>query len=167
MDTEQIKKKYLEIYKDEYFSIIGPYVRPDGRKYLGINKHNGKRTTTQWCRAIMTVLKNRKLSQSETVDHKDRDITNDSPNNLQILPRNIHGKKDAKYRKTIIAECIWCNCEFEMDESRVSTMRTRKMAGPFCSRSCAGKYGSSVQNGKIEKIENYTQYEVNYEYREL
>lgn len=49
--------------------------------------------------------------------------------------------------------------------------RKQGKAGPFCSRSCAGKYGANVQNGKIaiepEDIEaSYTTNKLNRAFQE-
>jgi len=30
--------------------------------------------------------------------------------------------------------------------------RNRHKSGPFCSRSCAGKYGAEKQNGRVEEL---------------
>ena len=61
--------------------------------------------------------------------------------NLEAVTRsnhiNIH-KKSVEYQKCI---CPWCNKEFVASVRRVKgNQRNQGKAGPFCGKSCAGKY---------------------------
>lgn len=52
--------------------------------------------------------------------------------------------------------CPQCDTEFILEGKklgRVITDRKRNKAGPFCGKSCAGRYSASVQNRQKEKME--------------
>lgn len=138
-------KKVLEIYT-EYISVYGPYTRKDGRKIIVLYDGKNKRTTKQFARIKMEVFLGRKLTNGETVDHIDRDVKNDKLNNLQVLSREEHSKKDAIKRLDIKANCVLCGKEFVLTKNQVNS-RAKSKAGPFCSKTCSGKYGSSISNG--------------------
>ena len=81
-----------------------------------------------------------------TVDHLDRDKTNDDLSNLVVRPRSEHIKLDATRVKVSPVLCPICGTEFIPSKAQRSKYHSER-AGPFCSRSCAGKYGKSVQMG--------------------
>lgn len=144
------KNNLLELYP-EYTKVLGPYKRKDGRKHVVLNNealpsgNKGKLKTISYPKALLESLNKEKLRESETVDHIDRDYTNNSIDNLQILDKSKHGKKDAKRRINVMAPCVYCGKEFIMSRDQLTG---RGKAGPFCSRSCSGKYGSDVQKGE-------------------
>ena len=131
--------------------IYGPYTRKDGRKHVILyDPETQKRTTVSYPKYLMEQHLGRKLGPDETVDHKDDDFTNDSLDNLQILTRVENIKKAARLRPAEILDfkCSICNINFTLDaptyrHNQVNNNR----AGPFCSRSCAGKYSTSIQYG--------------------
>lgn len=62
------------------------------------------------------------------------------------------------YNKDVIVKCTYCGKEFTIQGSKI-TQRTRPdrlNSGYFCSRTCSGKYGADVQNGRIKpkQVEN-------------
>ena len=87
----------------------------------------------------------RDLSDGETVDHIDHDFTNNSIKNLQILTRQENARKEMQ-RTERSAKQIECTCPiclkvfttFLRDYNRSQIVL--KKAGPFCSKSCAGRY---------------------------
>ena len=79
-------------------------------------------------------------------------------NNLQVLTKEehdkLHGERNRKYYdKTMI--CPWCGKEFlwaayqqqkfHSNMSRTKPRTHHSLGKPFCSKSCAGKYGKFVQ----------------------
>src|SRR5690554_3816951 len=140
---------YLSLYP-EVHSVRGPYLRGDGRRFVSIRNKDGSKSTKQYCRYLYEVNYAVKLSPNDTVDHIDRDFTNDEISNLQILDRKMHGEKDARRRKMDIKdECRWCGKTIALTRSQLSNSQRKgnTKGGPFCSRECSGKYGSAIQNG--------------------
>ena len=127
--------------------VYGPYTRKDGRKHI-VKYHNGKRTTQSYPRYLMEQHLGRELLPHEEVDHKDDDVTNDVISNYQILTKqkNIekHFSKPENKRKIGTYVCPICSETFSKYENNVKHNRVLGKAGPFCSRSCAGKYSVTV-----------------------
>jgi hypothetical protein len=93
----------------------------------------------------------RPLGDNETIDHLDGNFLNNSDSNLKIKDRISHNKDDVIRRKGELLKCVWCNKEFECDAVGLHN-RSRKRAGPFCSKSCSGKYGRSVQMNQMDRL---------------
>jgi len=94
----------------------------------------------------------RTLSKEECVDHIDRNKLNDVIENLQILNRSNHSSLDAKRAKVVLLNCISCSAVMSRRASQVKANSKKGKAGPFC-KSCGGKYGTEVQNGREEKLD--------------
>jgi len=92
------------------------YHKKEGRYMLCIIHPDGSRTTTSYARYLMSVYLKRFLLESEHVDHKDEDKTNDSISNLQILSQvenNIkHVVSANKSSKLIELKCPVCGTDF-------------------------------------------------------
>lgn len=132
--------------------VYGPYTRKDGRKHVILIDSSGKRRTVSYPRYLMEQKLGRKLTNDETVDHKDGDITNDSPDNLRIKSRVENAKLGAKRLKTQSFNCPTCGKDVVKSGKQLGWVIQRARegkAGPFCNRSCAGKYGKMIQDGKI------------------
>ena len=145
------------VYED--CKIYGPYVRKDDRMHICVKFPNKNRTTVSYPKYLMEVHLNRYLLPNETVDHIDRDFTNNDITNLQILDRNEHARLDAKRLKGQQFNCPECNSTIVLDDKKLSSVlknnrrKNRKITGPFCNKSCAGLYGAKVQNNVIEKLQ--------------
>lgn len=138
--------------------IYGPYIRKeDGRQHVIIVNDDGSRRTVSYPKYLMEQHLGRELHPDlETIHHKDEDFTNNEFSNLEILTRVEHAKIDALHRDKMLGICVWCNKEFELSKNQINT-RAKSKAGPFCSRSCSGKYGADVQKGgKVIKREEFT-----------
>ena len=61
----------------EGWKILGPYYRRDGRGFVVVTKPNGKKSTISYPKYLMEIKLDRYLEKNETVDHDDKDITND------------------------------------------------------------------------------------------
>jgi len=121
--------------------IYGPYLRKDGRSHICIKHENGRKQTKSYPRYLLEQHLNRELLPEETVDHIDNDFTNNQIENLQVLSLSENSKKQHKDfpRKTITFFCPHCNKEVTKWDNEVKGNRKKGKAGPFCSRSCAGK----------------------------
>ena len=160
MDT----KALLKLYPD-YDTVYGPYTRKDGRKHLILSKSTlprsdkTKNKTISYPKALKEIQLNKVLLLNETVDHDDRDFTNDNLSNLIIRERSMHSSLDAKRVIKLPVNCIMCNTAF-IPSRHQREARSINKAGPFCSKKCSGKYGKSIQNGGdiIKRIPVITEY---------
>lgn len=126
--------------------VYGPYVHKTGalkgRKYVSV-RSDGKTTTVLYSRYLMEKSLGRKLTYDETVDHIDEDFTNDNLSNLMVMSRSENAKKSAALRRPVeYVEfiCPQCGSSAKKEAAKVRHNRKQGKAGPFCSRSCAGKY---------------------------
>lgn len=135
----------------ENCKIYGPYIRADGRKHMCVVRPGNKRTTVSYPKYLVERRLGRYLASAETVDHLNGDFTDDSPENVRVIERSQHAREDARRPKVHEFECPQCEIQFSLSGKRlhyaVSNRRQRK-AGPFCNRSCAGKYGAGIQQGR-------------------
>lgn len=132
----------------ENYKVYGPYLRYDGRKHVVlVDKFTKKKTTMSYPKYLYQITHNVILKDDQTIDHVDRDFTNDSLDNLVVRSLVEHGKLDARRVKLIKIECVWCGA-IAHKKARYLTHSSRLgKAGPFCGKVCSGKYGASVQNG--------------------
>jgi hypothetical protein len=132
--------------------IYGPYTNNENRRFVVIIDNITKsRKTLAYAKYLMELHLNRYLTKDETVDHIDRDKTNDVIENLQIIDKSTHTKLDIKRVKKIIQTCITCGIELVRSPRDVRGNAKKGKAGPFC-RSCSGKYGSNIQKGLADKL---------------
>lgn len=131
-----------------YADIFGPYTRKDGRKHIVLRFDDGTRATISYPKWLMELKIGRMLDEDETVDHINRDFTDDRLENLQIKLRSIHASDDAKRVRGVQIKCAYCG-KISFKEARNIRQNSKmKKAGPFCSKSCAGKYSNEIQNGR-------------------
>ena len=131
--------------------IRGPYIHATGklkgRRYVTIVRDGGSKTSKLYSRYLMEEHLGRILGRDETVDHINRDKTDDRIENLRLVSRSQHGREDAVRVRMVQFVCSWCGgLGFQKARNLQHSTRQGK-AGPFCGRSCAGKYGKAVQLG--------------------
>ena len=148
MDINEIveldKEALLKLYPG-YHTVSGPYLRKDNRKIVSLYG-NKIRKTISYPKALVEVHLNTRLREDDTVDHKDRNKQNDSIENLVVRRRKEHCKLDAVYVEVKDMNCSWCSKKIKLSRGQHDT-RSLNKAGPFCSRSCSGHYGKSIQLG--------------------
>lgn len=140
LDAERIESSNLSAP-----TIYGPYVRKDGRKHVVLVYSDGFKTSRSWPRYLLETKLGRDLEDWETVDHIDGDKSNDSPDNLQALSRPDNSRKSA-FSVIGLHKCKWCGSDFQLSVSQRSK-RELKTLNRFCSKSCSGFYGKSIQMG--------------------
>ena len=135
--------------------ILGPYTRKqDGRKYVVVRESsNDKWHTISYPKFLMEQHLGIKLTEDETVDHKNRDKTDDRIENLQILSRSVHAKKDARRVRLVEITCIWCGVKTYKVVRYLKHNEKQQKSGPFCSKTCSGKYGAELQNNRTKKLD--------------
>lgn len=129
--------------------VTGPYLHTTGpqkgRKFVTAYYADGRKTTKLYSRYLMEEKLGRELDPSETVDHVDEDKTNDSIDNLAVLPlkENIQKNfKETRPMKFIEFVCPVCQQTAVKRKANVDKNRRQGKSGPFCSKKCAGKSGS-------------------------
>lgn len=140
----------MEVY--ENCKIYGPYIgNVDGRKRVVVIFPDKQRKTVSYPKFLIEKYLGRYLNNDETVDHIDRNINNNSINNLQVINRKNHSELDAKRIKDVLANCSYCNKEFLILGKNIRNHQ-RKNNLLFCSDMCKGLYATDIQNNKIINI---------------
>lgn len=134
--------------------IYGPYTRNDGRKHIVIVHSCGRRQTKSYPKYLLEQKIGRELVGDETCDHIDEDFTNDSSDNLQVLSRPVNAAKSMLLNpaKFYHFSCPECHQDSVKTLSEVKANWKKGKAGPFCSRSCAGRYNKKKQTGDCSLI---------------
>ena len=127
---------------DEY-KMYGPYLRKDGRQHVCLVGLGGRRKTVSYPKYLVEIRLGSYLDEDDTVDHINGDFSDNRPENLRVLKRSGHAALDVKRRVVGDVLCPMCGTSFQPSGNQMRP----DTAGPFCSRSCAGKYGAAVQNG--------------------
>ena len=133
--------------------VYGPYTRPDGRQHVILVNAAGVRRTVSYPKYLMEQHLGRELDPDlETVDHKDRDFTNNNLSNLQILSRPDHSSLDNKRAKMVEFICPECGSRETRLPRVIDQNRRQGKAGPFCSKSCSSKNSRKRQLGLVSQI---------------
>lgn len=134
--------------------VYGPYARHDGRKIVIVKNDDGSKTTISFPKFILEEHLGRRLDPNlETVDHWDSDFNNNDISNLRLVPRKEHSANDTRRVKMVKFHCAWCDKEFERSPRLIRDKAKKKQGGPFCSRSCSGKYSRRLQLNLIDKFD--------------
>jgi hypothetical protein len=143
------------IYDKLIKKVHGPYSRKDNRKHVVIVFEDDSKKTVSYPKYLMEQQLGRELDPDlETIDHINRDFTNNDISNLQIIERSEHAKLDAERTKEQQFVCEVCNKEFTLTSWQLhDAVQNRKKGktGPYCSRSCAGK-ATHLKNKAIKQI---------------
>lgn len=127
----------------------GPYERPDGRKHVIHVYTDGSRRTQSYPRFLVEQATGEELSMGDDIHHIDGNHTNNALSNLEVISMEDH-KSNPHSRE---AEYYYFDCPV-CGESTSKPMRNvrgnwkKGRPGPFCSRSCAGKYSSLSEHIK-------------------
>jgi len=131
--------------------VYGPYLREDGRKHVIL--YDGKnRRTMSYPKWLTEQRLGRFLCDHETVDHDDRDYTNDAASNLIVRERVVHAQLDVRRVQRIRGVCVWCGTPVSRHPTVVRAHHKKGCAGPFCSRRCSGLYGAELQNKRTVRL---------------
>ena len=140
--------------------------KQDNRFRIVIYENNKKFTKTMsFPKLLVEVHINRRLTDDETVDHKDNDATNNDVKNLRVMLRKDHCANDAIRLKSQDFTCEVCGTKFTLSSKKLLDAifnRKKGKAGPFCSKSCAGKASHSIKSFKTHEVirERYTLKEI-------
>ncbi len=154
-------KKYAELLENietyallvEAKKIFGPYARKSDGRLIGIiHDDDNKAHTISWPKHLMEEHLGRKLLPNETVDHLDSNFLNNSLDNLLVIDRAEHSRGDTRRVRLVKLKCCECGKEFERSPRLVRDKAKKKNAGPFCSKTCSGKYSRKRQLGLIDAL---------------
>lgn len=135
-------------HPSNFKKVYGPYKRKDGREHVVCVSSDGKKRTVSYPKYIMECHLNIIINEPETIDHIDRDFTNNSIDNLRIVERSKHASDDSRRVKDRYSNCTWCGVEIKLTRNQ-TLQRCVNQSGPFCSKSCASKSNSQTRiNGK-------------------
>lgn len=100
-------------------------------------------------REIMEAHLGRKLHSSEHVHHKNEDRLDNRLENLEVLHVRDHVRHHRPDEELIEITCAWCGGVALKKARTVRANRKKGRHGPFCGRSCAGKWSreQQIQNG--------------------
>ena len=144
-------KDFKKLY-DKQYRVYGPYRRKQDKRKIVIVYAGVTRIGKQYAKVKLEIKLGRILSKAEEVDHIDGNFRNDKFSNLQLLDKITNAKKDVLRRKDIKVKCAWCDSKFVIRRSQRN--QNKNIAGPFCGKSCSGKYGAYIQNGGNKKKRN-------------
>jgi len=122
-----------EVYRSNWFNLLG---------YLActVKYNDGSKKTVLQHRELMEEHLGRKLDSIELIHHKDGDKRNNIIANLELTNKKKHINIHRKKTEWVTIQCILCKRPFKV-EARVARWRKRRQkAGPFCGKSCVGKW---------------------------
>ena len=129
--------------------VYGPYISKENRAFVILvyppyNK-TAKRKTTSYARWLMQNHLGRELEIYEIVDHINEDHTDDRIENLQLVTTTQNNQKAVYSKYGSIWEtfiCMQCGKEGKQKRRDIKHNRKQGKSGPFCGRSCAGRYST-------------------------
>lgn len=144
---------------------ISIYECKDGRMRVYIKE---SQKVMSYPKYLMEQELGRQLLPNEEIHHRDEDPLNNAIGNLQV---RIHGEHQAehatKYHDTVTT-CRWCGTEFLWTAKQQRTFYNNRRYEnglsmlPFCSRSCAGKYGRQKQLDNGDGFRSLTEEQVKF-----
>lgn len=125
--------------------VYGPYhyEKEDDRLSVRLTLSDKTRISKSLTRFCVEYALDKQLPADIDIDHIDRDHSNNSLSNLQLLRTNDHARKDAKPALYVDITCVLCKKTVTKSWRDIKHNQKYKKQGPFCSRICAGK-GSST-----------------------
>jgi hypothetical protein len=117
----------------------GPYILGGYRAWLLSDPCRSDITVYEH-REVAAVMLGRSLTMDEVVHHRDGDKLNNAPSNLLVMTRSAHAKEHAALPELYRFTCPECGKESVKFLRYVRHNKRQGKEGPFCGRSCAGRY---------------------------
>lgn len=133
--------------------VYGPYTNSRDREFVILVDKDGNRKTKSYPKYLLEQHLGRELDPNEeTVDHVNYNRKDNDISNLEIIPRKEHSRLDTRRVKLVKLNCVLCNKEFERSPRDIRDKASKGKSGPYCSKSCAAKYGRALALKKIDKL---------------
>jgi predicted RNA-binding Zn-ribbon protein involved in translation (DUF1610 family) len=124
--------------------VHGPYL-DKGLDRMIVNVQRGsRRGNMTYARFLMQEHLQRVLGPDEHVDHRNENHLDDRIENLQLLTPAANIRKTRGEITYFEFSCPQCGNPGIQNARHVRSNRKKGRAGPFCGRSCAGKYKAPV-----------------------
>lgn len=138
-----------------YNLLNGPYINNENRRIVFVGPNNKEKKCISYARYLMSEYLGRELTDDEVVDHKDENKLNDCLENYQIITTSENNTKyGASIKGWYYFLCPICGNGVKKSLASVQHNKKQNKAGPFCSKSCAGKYSREIQLGRMVKLVN-------------
>lgn len=132
------------------YVVYGPYTRDDGRQHVVLyDSATQSRKTISYPKFLLCTRTGVSYDTDLTCDHIDGDFTNNAPSNLQWLTREANASKDAPATEMQEGECPQCGTAIQKPARIFRRNEKEGKAGPFCDRSCAGKFSTTRQDMEV------------------
>jgi hypothetical protein len=124
----------------------GPYATSGGHLFWSDVSPDGSKKTVLVHREMMEQYLGRTLSQTEVVHHKNGNPADNRIENLEVKQRGQHTRDHRPAPEMIDLVCAWCGVRKAWLARQVRSNQTVKgRKGPFCDKSCAGKWSRQQQ----------------------
>lgn len=126
------------------FKIFGPYLGSDGRLRIKLSK-DGVHKQMSYPKFVVEQNLDRQLTVDEIIHHRDENPLNNKLSNLEIMSRQAHAQYHLTSKDVSEFICPWCKKHFTLQGKKLKNSednRRKGKHGPFCSRSCAGKWST-------------------------
>lgn len=133
-----------EVYRSPWFDLEGYLAR-------SVIYSDGSRRTVLRHREVVEEKLGRRLLPAEIVHHKDGNKQNNKLRNLEITTRSGHAKHHAKKPEMIKLVCRLCKKSFVRLARWERHSRNQSKTGPFCGKSCAGRWSRSLQPRNLRR----------------
>lgn len=129
--------------------VYGPYAYADGSARRMVLRYftDGTKQTVQHAKHVWEEA-NGPVPRGMEVHHINDDCGDDRLENLELVDRRAHRLMHAATTEVYYGVCPECGKPFAKKARNVRGNIKKGKAGPFCGKSCAGKYGTDVQYGK-------------------
>jgi len=120
----------------------------------GIRVPGDKDKTVLHHRFVMERHLGRPLTRSEVVHHKNGNRKDNCIENLELLTASEHAREHSKEKSVTMSDlvCILCGKHFQRRTSDVENNKNHCKTGPYCGKSCAGKYSRSLQPRNLRAL---------------
>lgn len=124
----------------------GPYVGTCGHLFYTDEYDDDTRKTVLVHRELMEQHLGRSLGPDEHVHHINENPADNRIENLEIKTPAEHARHHAKPPELVSIVCGWCGKQAVLLASMVRHNQDNQgKAGPFCGRSCAGRWSQDQQ----------------------
>lgn len=124
-----------------------PYTTASGHVFYTEYSNDGSHRSVFEHRLRIEAHLGRTLSPHEIVHHINGDPADNRLENLEVMSRAAHTRlhNSKKPLAMVRLVCVLCGHSFDREARRDKFNRKRGSAGPFCSKTCAGRWGRQQQ----------------------